>query len=113
MEGPHRIVDSVADGVVDAVVGVADGLGRTIRSVGKTVMSALDKLPLAQLTGKEGPHRAIDRLADGGFDSAKNFVEVGIIGTVRIAGKGVMKALDHPIEQIGLLEGKLPKFWKK
>lgn len=98
-EGPHRVVDNIADGVV----GAADGLGNSavgaVRGAGKALMGALDK-PFAAITGREGPHRIIDRAADGAVDGLTNFASTGVVGSIRRVGKGAMSALDHPLEQI-------------
>ena len=107
MPAPHRVVDGIADGLVDA----ADGLGRSltgaVQGAGEQIMSALDK-PFTAVTNKEGPHRIIDRLADGAVDTVNNIASEGIIASAKKAGEAVMSALDQPVEQVGIppkLEG--------
>lgn len=117
MPAPHRVVDSIADGLVKAVDGLGGSLAGAVRSAGKSVMSALDK-PFALVTGKEGPHRIVDRLGDGAVDTMVNIGSDGIIGSAKKAGEAVMKALDQPVEQVGMppkLEGLgfLPKLGRK
>jgi len=98
---PHRVLDSVANGVANGATGLISSALGAVQSVGETVMKALDT-PFTQVTGKEGPHRIIDRAADGAVDAGRNFIEVGVIGTAKKVGEGVMKALDQPPEQIGI-----------
>lgn len=96
---PHRLVDSVADGLV----GGADNFGNSavgaVQNAGKAVMSGLDK-PFTMITGREGPHRILDRAADGVTNAFKNFASTGVVGSIQTLGKGIMSALDQPIEQI-------------
>lgn len=111
MEGPHRTVDAIANGVADGARGFIDSAAGAVKNAGKTLMTALDK-PFAMVTGKEGPHRIIDRLADGAADAATNFYDNGVIGTAKKAGEGIMRALDQPIEQVGgAIE--MPKLFKR
>lgn len=117
MPAPHRVIDSIAEGLVGAVDGLGDSLAGAVRSAGKSVMSALDK-PFALVTGKEGPHRIVDRLGDGAVDTMTNIGSSGIIGSAKKAGEAIMSALDQPVEQTGMppkLEGLgiLPKLGRK
>jgi len=104
---PHRLVGDVADGAVSAVRSVIDGGAAAMKGAGKTLMRALDE-PFTAITGKEGPHKIADRLADGAIDTGLNFVDNGIIGSIQKAGDTVMRALDHLPEQTGL-PPELPK----
>ncbi|MDO9580594.1 MAG: hypothetical protein Q7J06_08510, partial [Bacteroidales bacterium] len=74
------------------------------------IMRALDG-PFTGITGKEGPHRIVDRLADGAIDAGVNFVDAGIVGTAQKAGQAIMGALDHLPEQTGI-PPKLPTLRK-
>ncbi len=97
---PHRLVDNIADGLVGAVDGLGNSVVGAVRGAGKAVMGGLDK-PFAMIAGgREGPHRIIDRAADGTLDGITNFASTGVIGSVKKVGKGIMAALDHPLEQI-------------
>lgn len=101
MATPHRVVDSIADGIVDGAKSLFDAGANALKGAGETIMGGLDK-PFAAFTGKEGPHRIIDRFADGALDAVTNFVDSGIIESTKKAGEAVMRALDHPPEQIGI-----------
>lgn len=70
---PHRAVD----GIIDTILGIP-------KSLGSSVMSGLDKLPL----GSSGPHRGVE----GVLNAAVNGVE-GV-------GNGISSALDKPAEVI-------------
>jgi len=107
VDTPHRLVGNVADGAVTAVKGIIGGGAAAIKGAGKTLMRALDE-PFVAITGKEGPHKIVDLLADGAIDTGLNFVENGIIGSVEKAGNTIMRALDHFPEQTGL-PPELPK----
>jgi len=109
----HRVVDQIADGFASGASGLVSGIAGSIKGVGKSVMTGLDK-PFTQLIGKEGPHRIADRAADGVVDAGVNFFNQGIIGTAKTAGKGIMRALDQPLEQLkGMNMGKLEMPWRK
>ena len=101
MATPHRVVDSIAEGIANGATGLISAGVNAVKGAAETVMKALDT-PFTQVTGKEGPHRIIDRAADGAVDAGVNFVENGVIGTAKKVGEGVMKALDQPPEQIGI-----------
>lgn len=102
MDGtPHRVVDSFANGVANGAKGLFDAVVNAAKGAGETVMKALDT-PFSQVTGKEGPHRIIDRALDGATDAYTNFIDTGVIGTAKKVGEGLMKALDQPPEQIGI-----------
>ena len=53
MATPHRVVDSVANGVADGAQGISDGILGALRNAGSAIMSGLDK-PFMAVTGKEG-----------------------------------------------------------
>ena len=101
MATPHRVVDSIADGIAEGAKSLVDSGLNAFRGAGETIMGGLDK-PFAAITGKEGPHRILDRFADGALDTVTNFIDSGIIESAKKAGEAVMKALDHPPEQIGI-----------
>lgn len=107
---PHRKVDEVAIGLIDAVRGVGNSFSGNVKAVGEKLMRALDE-PFGAVTDKEGPHRVAHRLVSGFIDAGVNFVDTGIIGSVKIAGEAVMKALDHVPEQTGI-PPELPKLRK-
>lgn len=97
---PHRLVDNIADGLVGAVDGLGNSVVGAVRGAGKTVMGAFDK-PFSMIAGdREGPHRIADRLADTAIDSVTNLASTGFIGSIKRVGKGIMSALDHPLDQI-------------
>ncbi len=98
---PHRIVDEIATGLIDTVRGFGNSAVSSVKGAGEKMMRALDG-PFTSITGKEGPHRIVDRLADGVIDAGVNFVDTGIVGSVKIAGEAAMRALDHVPEQTGL-----------
>ena len=109
-ENPVRMVDKMVDGAVGAVQGIISSTAGAVKGAGQQVMSALDK-PFQQVVGIEGPHRAIDRLANGALDTTLNFINSGIIGSARVAGKALMSAADHPFQQVGRgMKLKFPKF---
>ena len=95
------MVDSIANGIADGVRSLFDAGANALRGAGETIMGGLDK-PFSAFTGKEGPHRIIDRLADGAVGTIQNSVDNGMIGTAKAAGETLMRALDHPPEQIGI-----------
>ena len=110
----HRIIDSVLDGIADGVSGFVGSVAGAVKGVGESVMSGLDKPFSALLPGKQGPHRIIDRAADGIVNAGVNAVNQGLIGSAKTAGEGIMSALDHPLEQIkGLGRLELPKLFRK
>lgn len=107
MATPHRVLDSIADGIVDGVNSLANAGAGAVKGAGETIMAGLDK-PFAAITGKEGPHRILDRFADGALATITNIGSNGIAASAKNAGEAVMRALDHPPEQIGIppdLEG--------
>lgn len=101
MATPHRVVDSLANGVAGGAKSLVDAGLNALKGAGETIMGGLDK-PFAAVTGKEGPHRIVDRLADGAAGTIQNVVDSGIIGSAQHAGETIMKALDHPPEQVGI-----------
>ncbi|KKN87048.1 hypothetical protein LCGC14_0263180 [marine sediment metagenome] len=112
MFGLHRVVDSVLDGVANGVTGFVNSAAGAVKGAGKSVMAGLDK-PFTDITGKQGPHRIIDVAADGAIDAGVNFVNQGIVGSAKKAGEGVMRALDHPLEQMGLDKLEPPRIFRK
>ena len=107
---PHRIVGDIADGLVDAVRGIGNSATSSVKGAGEKIMKALDE-PFAAVTGKEGPHRIVDRLARGAIDAGVNFVDSGIVGSTKMVGKAIMEAFDHLPEQTGI-PPKLPTLRK-
>ena len=101
MPTPHRVVDSVADGLVDGVDNLGQSATGAVKGAGETIMKGLD-VPFTAITGKEGPHRIIDRFFDGTIDAINNFFSRGVLGSIKAEGEAVMKALDEPPEQIGI-----------
>lgn len=108
---PGRQIDKVGDGITNGAKGAIGGVIGAVQGAGKAVMSGLDG-PFRSLTGKEGPHRIVDRVADGLASATTNALNTGLIGSVQTLAHGVTKAIDQPFEQLsGPLE--LPKFGKK
>lgn len=101
MATPHRVVDSIADGIAGGAKGLIMAASNAAKGAGGAIMTGLDK-PFAAITGKEGPHRIVDRLANGAVDTVTNFVDGGVIGGMQSAGETLMKAMDQPPEQIGV-----------
>ena len=112
MEGPHRVIGNILDGLAEGIDGLGNGAVRAVEGVGESVMSALDK-PFTGVTGMQGPHRVIDKAAKGAIDAGVNFASRGIIASAKTAGEGLMEALDHPLKQIGKGKIELPKILKK
>jgi len=98
---PHRIVDGIATGLIDSVRGVGNSVTGSVKGAGEKIMRALDE-PFSAVTDKEGPHRVAHRLANGLIDAGVNFVDKGIVGSTKMAGEAVMRALDHVPEQTGI-----------
>lgn len=114
MAAPHREVDNVMKGIANGATGLVHAIAGGITGAGGTVSQALD-VPFKKITGKEGPHNVVDRLLDGAMDTVVN-VPVAGVKTLEIAGEGICRALDHPVEQLGIppaleggMMGKLPK----
>jgi len=112
MEGPHRVIGNILNGLANGINGLGNGVVGAIKGVGESLMSALDK-PFTGVTGMQGPHRAIDKAAKGAIDAGVNFASQGVIGSAKTAGEGLMETLDHPLEQIGKGKFELPKILKK
>lgn len=109
----HRALDSVLDGIASGATGLVGSITGSIKGVGKSVVNGLDR-PFEDITGKKGPINIADRAADGFLDAGMNFFNQGVVGSLKTAGKGVMRALDQPFEQ--LKGGNLGKFempWRK
>lgn len=76
MNGPHRIVS-----------GLLDGVARQAKSVGVKIQDVLDKPP--EMVGiRPGPNRIPDSLLDG------------LIDGIMAAGRGISDALDQPFEVV-------------
>ena len=101
MSTPHRIVDEIADGLVDGANSLGQSAANAVKGAGETIMRGLDG-PFTAITGKQGPHRILDRFADGTIDAISNFFGQGVIGSIKKEGEAVMKALDQPCEQLGI-----------
>jgi len=112
MEGPHRVIGNILDGIANGINGLGNGIVGAVKSVGESLMGALDK-PFTGVTGMQGPHRAIDKAAKGAIDAGVNFASQGVIGGAKTLGEGLMETLDHPLEQIGKGKFELPKIGKK
>lgn len=112
MKGPHRVIGEIADGLVDGISSLGTGAVNAVKGAGESVMSGLDK-PFTEVTGEKGPHRAIDHVARGFIDAGTNFADRGIVGSVKIAGEGLMKALDHPLERLERGKFAPPKILRK
>ena len=109
----HRVVDSIADGLASGAQGFVSSVAGAIKGVGESVMRGLDK-PFTDLTGKEGPHRILDRAADGVVGAGVNALNQGLIGSTKMAGESLMKALDQPLEQVkGLGKMEMPKLFRR
>jgi phage-related protein len=102
MATPHRVIDSVANGIANGAQGIFDGAANALKGAGNAIMNGLDKPFEAVSGGREGPHHIAGRLADGVVNTAQNVVDQGVIGSAKKAGETVMRALDQPPEQIGL-----------
>ena len=113
-ETPHRVVDDIADGIAGGATRLVDSAASAVKGAGETLMRALDG-PFTSITGKTGPHRMIDLALDGFIDAGTNVIDSGMIGSARIAGKGIMSALDLPSKEIGIPPeiDKMPLFFKK
>lgn len=101
MATPHRVVDGIVDGLAQGAQDVVGSLAGGLKGAGNAVMNAVDKPPQA-LLHKQGPHRIVDRGLNAGVDAATQFVNQGVIGSVRTLGEGISRALDQPTEEIGL-----------
>jgi hypothetical protein len=100
MDTPHRVVDSIANGIVGGFTGLLHSGANAIKDAGRNITRALDT-PVEDITGKEGPIKMVDDVAEGFIDAGVNFVDKGVVGTAQTAKEGVMKALDQPTKQIG------------
>lgn len=108
----HRVAANIMDGLADAVTGFVNQVATTIKTPGEAVMKGLDK-PFTEITGKEGPHRVVDIVADGAIDAGVNFINQGVVGSARKFGDAVMAALDQPLQQTGLGKIELPRIFKR
>jgi hypothetical protein len=97
---PHRLVDSVVDGLADGASGLGNSAASAIKTAGEAIMGGLDKPFEAIGGGREGPHRLIDRAAKGIIEAGVNALDKGLLGTAKMTGEAAMKALDQPLEQI-------------
>ena len=100
MPTPHRVVDSIVDGIMDGARNLGNSALGAVKGAGETIMRGLDA-PFTGITGKEGPHRIIDRAVNGGVDAISNFGN-GVVDSIETAGEGIMRALDQPPEQLGI-----------
>lgn len=100
MDGPHRMLGSIADGVLGGARSFVHSAANTMKGAGGEVSRGLDK-PFTEITGLEGPHRIVDQVANGVIDSGVNFVDQGVLGSIQSLGNSAMAALDHPLKQIG------------
>lgn len=98
-QAPHRVVDSLLDGVANSAQGVVASIIGGLKGAGEGMSVALDK-PFKELTGKSGPLCIIDRALNGYADAVKNGINNGGIASLKIMGEGITRALDHPIEQL-------------
>lgn len=99
---PHEVFGKVADGVANGVRGVGNGLVGTLKGLGSNVQSALDTPFKMVAPGREGPHRAADRLINGTVDAAVNAVDTGAMGSLQKEGAAIMRTLDQPAEATGM-----------
>jgi len=99
MMRPHRVVGDVADGLANGVRGVGNGMVGAVKGAGAQIMSALDK-PFTKVTGKEGPHRIIDRFLNGTVDAGVNVVDNGGLRSLQEEGAAIMRSMDQPLEQL-------------
>lgn len=111
MPTPHRVLDELIDGLVGGVENVGRGVAGAIRGAGANLTTALDK-PIQMVAKKEGPHHIVDRVLTSAIEAGQSFVEGGVIGSAKTLGKGLMKALDHPSEQMGIPPSEIDKIPK-
>lgn len=97
----HRVVTGALDGLATGAQQVVASVAGGAKGAGGAIMGALDGPP-RQVVGMEGPHRIIDRALNGLVDGATNGLSQGVIGSLKIAGGGINRALDQPVEQLGL-----------
>ena len=107
---PGKQLDRIGDGLGSGVSSGFSGIVSALQSAGKAVMSGLDE-PFQKVTGKQGPHRILDRAADGLASATTNAINTGIIGSAESLAHGLTNAIDQPFEELagGL---KLPKIGK-
>jgi len=98
-EGPHRMVDGLLDGLADSAKSMVGSVIGGAKGAGADLSQALDK-PFKEITGMEGPHHMIDRALNGYADAVQNSISIGAIGSLQKVGKGISRALDHPLEQL-------------
>jgi len=98
---PHRIVDGVLDGLAEGAKGLASTVANGLKQAGEAVQSALDQPPKA-LGGPESVARIPDRILDGQVDAVVQAVNQGAIGALQVAGEGIQRGLDQPVEQFGI-----------
>lgn len=101
MTTPHRMLGQVADGLADGASTAVRSVTGGARQVGNSIMTGLDQ-PCRELTGKTGPHRMVDDALNGVVGSVENAICVGGIGSVKMVGEGFQRALDNPVEQLGI-----------
>ncbi|MFH1484820.1 MAG: hypothetical protein ABIH46_02010 [Chloroflexota bacterium] len=98
-EGPHRMVDSLLDGLADSAKSMVGSVIGGAKGVGADLSQALDR-PFKEVTGMEGPHHVIDRALNGYADAVQNSINTGAIESLKKVGEGIARALDHPLEQL-------------
>jgi phage-related protein len=98
---PHRVVDSVLDSAANGAKSMVSGLTGALSGLGEGIQSGLDQ-PWKAVGGPDQPLRIVDRLLDGALNATINAVNQGGIETLRIGGKSVQTALDHPVENFGI-----------
>jgi len=109
--GPHRVVTNALTGLATGAQGVISSVASGVKGAGESVMSGLDGPP-RDVAGVQGPHRIPDRLLDAGVDAAQNFFSQGVVGSAKIGIEGVARALDQPLEQMGV--GRMSRFpWRR
>ena len=101
MSTPHRVVGNAVDGLAQGAQGLVKTITGGLKGAGGAIMGALDKPP-KELADKEGPHRIVDRYLNGGVNATENYLSEGTVGSLRIFGEGICKALDQPNEQLGI-----------
>lgn len=98
---PHGVAGSILDGLADGAKGLVSTITGGVQGVGNSLQSALDG-PFKAVGGPEQPLRAVESLLDGIIGSAQNVINAGAVGSLQMAGRGIVKALDHPVEQFGV-----------
>lgn len=98
---PHGIVDGIADGVAGGAKALVSSVASGLRGVGGSLQTALDA-PFNAIGAPEQPLRVADRALNGFVAGAANAISQGTIGSLQTTGKGIVNALNHPVEQLGI-----------